>query len=151
MISLVWTHKHMLNCSPASVQYFHPLNVHKHAYTHMHLLSYKIHPITHSRSRWFKSGCKTPPSVQRLYKRLPLREATGPDERLQSSLSTDTRVCPTVSTLVVPAPSSMFILVVKVVLLVILSFSSGSVRTDTRASPKKRRWGPHREEWLDEL
>ena len=97
MISPVWihiqethththTHIHMLNCQHASVQYF------LWAYTCTPTLTCtfsltKMHKCTHSRRRRFESGHKTPPSVHRLYKRLPLRETTGPDQRLQYSLS----------------------------------------------------------------
>lgn len=125
------THTHMLNCQHASVQYF------LWAYTCTPTLTCtfsltEMHKCTHSRRRRFESGRKTPPSVHRLYKRLPLRETTGPDQRLQYSLSVRRHLG-----LVTPAPSSVFQLDVKIVLLVIVSFSGENVCMHTQEQARK--------------
>lgn len=103
---------------------------------------------TYGRRRWFKSGCKAPSSIHCLYKRLPLREATGPDQRLQSpSIPGSVLV---VLTLFTPAPSSVSQLAVKIVL-VIVSFSGENVCTYTRERAQKEVSRPHTEEQLDKL
>ena len=127
------THTHMLNCQHASVQYFLWAYTCTPTPTCTFSLT-KTHKCTHSRRRRFKSGRKTPPSVRRLYKRLPLRETTGPDRRLQYSLSVRRHLG-----LVTPAPSSVFQLDVKIVL-VIVSFSGENVCMDTQEQARKEAW-----------
>lgn len=73
-------------------------------------------------------AAKMPPSVHRLYKRLQLRKATGTDRRPQSCYSPTPRSVLAVQTQL----PSLCSVVVKIVLLVLNSFSSENVRTDAQ-------------------